>query len=344
MFAFVVRRLLGACLSVFLAAVLVFSALLAIPGDPATAILGLNSSPEALAALREQLGLDVPPVTRFFGWFGGVLRGDFGTSINYRAPVRGLLAEGLAVSLPLALAGMVVACLIALPLGVLAALRRGTLLDPLVVVAAQLGAAVPSFWLGLLLILLFSVQLGWLPSGGQDSPLSPVLPVITLGVGGAAILARFTRSAMLEVLGQPYIRTASAKGVPWRAVVRGHALPNAAIPTVTVVGFMIGSLMAGAVVVESVFSWPGVGRLLVVAVSNRDLAVVQIAGLIARRILCDIREGDKVQAGDRFGIIRFGSRTDVYLPEGIRPGVMEGQTMIGGETVIADLAPPKFAL
>ncbi|MEJ1975091.1 MAG: ABC transporter permease subunit [Acetobacteraceae bacterium] len=133
----------------------------------------------------------------------------------------------------------------------------------------------PSFVLGLLLVLLFSVQLRWLPSGGQESWRSAILPVITLGVGGAAILARFTRSAMLEVLGQPYIRTASAKGVPWAAVVRRHALPNAAIPTVTVVGFMVGSLIAGAVVVESVFSWPGVGRLLVVAVANRDLAVVQ---------------------------------------------------------------------
>ena len=129
--------------------------------------------------------------------------------------------------------------------------------------------------LGLLLVLLFAVTLGWLPSGGQDGWRSAILPVITLGFGGAGVLARFTRSAMLEVLGQHYIRTASAKGVPWRVVVRAHALPNAAIPTVTIIGFMVGSLIAGAVVVESVFSWPGVGRLLIVAVANRDLAVVQ---------------------------------------------------------------------
>jgi peptide/nickel transport system permease protein len=134
---------------------------------------------------------------------------------------------------------------------------------------------VPSFVLALLLVLVFAVQLGWLPSGGQDSWRHAILPIFTLGVGGAAVLARFTRSAMLEVLGQHYIRTASAKGVPWRAVVTNHALPNAAIPTVTIVGFMVGTLIAGAVVVESVFSWPGVGRLLVVAVANRDLAVVQ---------------------------------------------------------------------
>jgi peptide/nickel transport system permease protein len=140
---------------------------------------------------------------------------------------------------------------------------------------ATAGFTVPSFVLGLVLVLLFAVQLRWLPSGGQDGWTSAILPVITLALGGAAVLARFTRSAMLEVLGQPYIRTASARGVPWAGVVWRHALPNAAIPTVTIVGFMVGSLIAGAVVVESVFSWPGVGRLLVVAVSNRDLGVVQ---------------------------------------------------------------------
>jgi len=145
---------------------------------------------------------------------------------------------------------------------------------------AVAGFTVPSFVLGLLLVLLFAVQLGWLPAGGDENWRSAVLPVITLGLGGAGILARFTRSAMLEVLGQPYIRTASAKGVPWRAVVRSHALPNAAIPTVTIVGFMVGNLIAGAVVVESVFSWPGVGRLLVIAVANRDLAVVQCVLLL----------------------------------------------------------------
>jgi peptide/nickel transport system permease protein len=156
-----------------------------------------------------------------------------------------------------------------------AALHRNSLADRIVMVVAVAGFTVPSFVLGLLLVLVFAVQLGWLPSGGQESWRHAILPIITLGVGGAAVLARFTRSAMLEVLGQPFIRTASAKGVPWRMVVTHHALPNAAIPTVTIIGFMVGSLIAGAVVVESVFSWPGVGRLLVVAVSNRDLAVVQ---------------------------------------------------------------------
>jgi peptide/nickel transport system permease protein len=164
---------------------------------------------------------------------------------------------------------------IGIPAGIQAALHRDSLIDRIVMVTAVAGFTVPSFVLGLVLVLVFSVQLGWLPSGGQESWRHAILPVLTLGIGGAAVLARFTRSAMLEVLGQSYIRTASAKGVPWAAVVRGHALPNAAVPTVTIIGFMVGSLIAGAVVVESVFSWPGVGRLLVVAVSNRDLAVVQ---------------------------------------------------------------------
>jgi peptide/nickel transport system permease protein len=173
------------------------------------------------------------------------------------------------------------------PAGIYAALHRNSLADRVVMIIAVAGFTVPSFVLGLLLVLVFAVQLGWLPSGGQESWRHGILPVITLGLGGAAVLARFTRSAMLEVLGQPFIRTASAKGVPWRAVVTGHALPNAAIPTVTIIGFMVGTLIAGAVVVESVFSWPGVGRLLVVAVANRDLAVVQcILLLVAITMVC----------------------------------------------------------
>jgi peptide/nickel transport system permease protein len=186
-----------------------------------------------------------------------------------------LVAERIPATLMLTIPALMIKICLGIPAGIYAALHRNALIDRMVMTLAVAGFTVPSFVLGLLLVLLFAVQLGWLPSGGQDSWRSAILPVITLGLGGAGILARFTRSAMLEVLGQPYIRTASAKGVSWRNVVRGHALPNAAIPTVTIVGFMVGSLIAGAVVVESVFSWPGVGRLLVVAVSNRDLAVVQ---------------------------------------------------------------------
>ncbi len=293
MLAFVLRRFLLACLSVFLAAVLVFGALLAIPGDPATAILGLNPSPQALAVVRQQLGLDEPPVTRFFGWFGGVLRGDFGASINYRTPVRALIAERLWVSLPLALAGMLVACVIALPLGIWAALKRGSWLDPLFVSAAQLGAAVPSFWLGLLLILFFSVRLGWLPSGGfvpwAENPVgtlrSLVLPTLALGLGQAAVITRMTRSAMLETLSQDYVRTAKAKGLPGRTVVLKHGLRNALVTLLTVLGLSFSQVLVGAIVIEQVFSLPGLGRLALTAIGTRDFPLLQGEVLVYASII-----------------------------------------------------------
>ncbi len=293
MLAFILRRFLLACLSIFLAAVLVFCALLAIPGDPATAILGLNPSPQALEALRQQLGLNEPPVTRFLGWFGGVLRGDFGTSINYRTPVRELIAERLWVSLPLALAGMLVACIIALPLGIWAALKRGSWLDPFVVSAAQLGAAVPSFWLGLLLILLFSVRLGWLPSGGfvswTENPLgtlrSLLLPTLALGLGQAAVITRMTRSAMLETLAQDYVRTARAKGLPGRKVVLKHGLRNALVTILTVLGLSFSQVLVGAIVIEQVFSLPGLGRLALTAIGTRDFPLLQGEVLVYASII-----------------------------------------------------------
>jgi peptide/nickel transport system permease protein len=217
---------------------------------------------------------------QYFRYFGAILSGDLGRSMRDGRDAIVLVAERIPTTLALTLPALAIKLCLGVPAGMLAALHRNSFLDRAVMALAVAGFTVPSFVLGLLLVLVFAVQLGWLPSGGQGTWQHAVLPVITLGVGGAAVLARFTRSAMLEVLGQPYIRTASAKGVPWGAVVRGHALPNAAIPTVTIIGFMVGSLIAGAVVVESVFSWPGVGRLLVVAVANRDLAVVQCVLLL----------------------------------------------------------------
>jgi len=200
-------------------------------------------------------------------------------------PAAALVWERVPATLALTVPALLIKVCVGIPAGVQAALHRGSLTGRLVMAAAVAGFTVPSFVLGLVLVLVFAVKLGWLPSGGQDSPLSAVLPVITLGIGGAAVLARFTRSAMLEVLGQPYIRTALAKGVSWRQVVRGHALPNAAIPTVTIVGFMVGSLIAGAVVVESVFSWPGVGRLLVAATMVlANLAVDLAYGVLDPRL------------------------------------------------------------
>lgn len=283
MFAFVVRRFLLACLSVLLAAALVFSALLLIPGDPATAILGLNASPEALEALRTQLGLNKPPPVRFVSWLGGVLTGDFGTSINYRTPVWGLIAERLAVSLPLAFGGMLVACALGLPLGVLAALKRGSALEPLVTTLSQLGAAVPSFWLGLLLILLFSVELGWFPSGGfvpwnesvGDAVRTLALPILALGLGQAALITRMTRAALADTLLQDYVRTARAKGLPERQVVFKHGLRNALVTLVTVLGLSFSQILIGAIVVEQVFALPGLGRLALTAIGTRDFPLLQ---------------------------------------------------------------------
>jgi peptide/nickel transport system permease protein len=248
---------------------------LRLSGDPASLILSVDAPPEAVAAFRKEWGLDEPLWVQYFEYLRHVGVGDFGQSMRAGRPAASLVAERIPATLVLTVPALLVKIGVGIPAGVLAALRKGSWIDRLVMAGAVAGFTVPSFVLGLVLVLVFAVQLGWLPSGGTDSWASPILPVITLGIGGAAILARFTRSAMLEVLNQPYILMASAKGVPWRLVVRSHALPNAAIPTVTVIGFMVGSLLAGAVVVESVFSWPGVGRLLVVAVSNRDLAVVQ---------------------------------------------------------------------
>ncbi|MBR0658963.1 ABC transporter permease [Neoroseomonas oryzicola] len=279
MLRFIAGRLLRAALTIVMVVTFAF-VVLRLSGDPALLILSVDAPPEAVAAFREAWGLDRPLWVQYFSYFGAILQGDLGQSMRDGRDAIDLVAERIPATLALTLPALALKVGIGIPAGVYAALHRNSATDRVVMVMAVAGFAVPSFVLGLLLVLVFAVQLGWLPSGGQDSWRHAILPVITLGIGGAAVLARFTRSAMLEVLGQPYIRTASAKGVPWRAVVRGHALPNAAIPTVTIVGFMVGSLIAGAVVVESVFSWPGVGRLLVVAVSNRDLAVVQCVLLL----------------------------------------------------------------
>lgn len=274
MLRYVVIRLLRALVTITMVVTFAF-VVLRLSGDPALLIMSVDAPPEAIAAFRAAWGLDEPLWVQYGRYFTAILHGDLGRSMRDGRDAIVLVSERIPMTLALTLPALAIKLCLGIPAGMLAALHRNSWIDRLVMVTAVAGFTIPSFVLGLLLVLLFAVQLGWLPSGGMGTWRHAILPVITLGLGGAAVLARFTRSAMLEVLGQPYIRTASAKGVPWRAVVHGHALPNAAIPTVTIIGFMVGSLMAGAVVVESVFSWPGVGRLLVVAVSNRDLAVVQ---------------------------------------------------------------------
>ncbi len=279
MLAFVASRLLRAVVTI--AAVVTFAFIvLRLSGDPALLIMSVDAPPEAIEAFRKSWGLDRPIWEQYLRYFVQVMEGNLGRSMRDGRPAIELVAERIPATLALTLPAFALKLLIGIPAGIFAALHRNKLADRLTMALSVAGFTVPSFVLGLLLVLLFAVTLGWLPSGGQESWQHAILPVITLALSGAAILARFTRSAMLEVLGQPYIRAASAKGLAWRRVVTSHALPNAAIPTVTIVGFMVGSLIAGAVVVESVFSWPGIGRLLVVAVANRDLAVVQVILLL----------------------------------------------------------------
>lgn len=286
MLRFIASRLARAALTIALVVTFAFI-VLRLSGDPAQIIMGADAPPEAVDAFRAAWGLDEPLWVQYFSYFWAILQGDLGRSMRDGRDAIVLVTERIPATLALTIPALAIKICLGIPAGIYAALHRNSLADRVVMIIAVAGFTVPSFVLGLLLVLVFAVQLGWLPSGGQESWRHGILPVITLGLGGAAVLARFTRSAMLEVLGQPFIRTASAKGVPWRAVVTGHALPNAAIPTVTIIGFMVGTLIAGAVVVESVFSWPGVGRLLVVAVANRDLAVVQcILLLVAITMVC----------------------------------------------------------
>ncbi|MCE1237354.1 MAG: ABC transporter permease [Hyphomicrobiales bacterium] len=292
---FALRALRGA-LTVALVVTFAF-VVLRMSADPALVILGPEAPPEVIAAFRKSWGLDEPIFVQYLDYVAAIFRGELGRSMRDGRPAIELVAERIPATLALTLPALALKIGIGIPAGVWASLHRGTLVDRAVMSLAVAGFTVPSFVLGLVLVLVFSVKLGWLPSGGQDTWTHAILPIVTMGVGGAAVLARFTRSAMLEVLGQPYMRTASAKGLPWARAIRDHALPNAAIPTVTIVGFMVGTLIAGAVVVESVFSWPGVGRLLVVAVSNRDLAVVQCilllvaATMVASNFVVDLLYG-----------------------------------------------------
>lgn len=274
MILYILSRLARAALTIALVVTFAFI-VLRLSGDPALIIMGPEAPPEVIAAFRKSWGLDEPIFIQFLDYFRAILHGDLGRSMRDGRSAVQLVAERIPATLALTIPALIMKIGIGVPAGLYAAFHRGSLIDRIVMMLAIAGFTVPSFVLGLTLVLIFSVNLGWLPSGGQDTWLHAILPIITMGLGGAAILARFTRSAMLEVLGQPYIRTAAAKGLTWRTVLATHALPNAAIPIVTLIGFMTGTLLAGAVVVESVFSWPGVGRLLVTAVANRDLAVVQ---------------------------------------------------------------------
>ena len=281
--AFLVRRVLTAFLTLLLASVLVFAALLAVPGDPVQLILGLNYDPVQYSLIQKQLGLDKPPLERFGTWLVGIPQGNLGKSISLSQNVSQLIWDRLPITLPLVGFSSLLALLIALPAGVYAARHRGSLADVLVVMLTQLGLAIPSFWLGIIFVLLFAVTLGWLPANGwtnwSDDPLkaarSLIMPVVTLALGQAAGLVRMVRSSVLETQSQDYVRTARSKGLLEGVVIRKHILRNAAINILTLLGIQFGQLLAGGIVVESVFNIPGLGMLGLQAVRSSDYPLVQ---------------------------------------------------------------------
>lgn len=282
MSAYALRRLLLSVPSLLGVATLVFLMIHLVPGDPIEAMLGEQAGPDDREKLREELGLDRPLHEQYFGFLGGLLRGDLGKSVSWEKdrPVAEMLAEALPVTMLLAAASMVLALAIAIPAGMISAARRNRPADYFVSTLALLGLSIPNFWLGPLLILLFSVQLGWLPVSGLDSPAGLILPSIALGTALAAALTRMVRASMADELSQDYIRTARAKGLPERRVLGIHALRNSLIPVVSVAGLQFGTLLAGAVVTERIFSLRGVGFILIEAISRRDYPVVQGAVLL----------------------------------------------------------------
>ncbi|MET3790098.1 ABC transporter permease [Aquamicrobium terrae] len=302
MTAYLAKRLAIAAITLALASVVVFSVLEIVPGDPARVMLGMNASEAQVEQLRQQMGLDGSPVQRYLHWAGNLLSLDFGRSYTYSVPVIDLIAERLAVSLPLALIALALSTAIAIPVGLYAASRRGKAGDAISMGAAQLGVAVPNFWFALLLVYLFAVWLRWLPAGGFPGWSAGVwpalkalmLPALALALPQAAILARVTRSALVDVLSEDYIRTARAKGMPWRKVLWGHALRNALIPVVTIMGLQFAFLLAGTIIIENVFYLPGLGRLIFQAITQRDLIVVEsvvmllVATVIAVNLIVDL--------------------------------------------------------
>ncbi|MGB7244005.1 MAG: ABC transporter permease [Sulfitobacter sp.] len=272
---FVLQKLARALLTVILIVTTVF-VVLRMTGDPAMYVLGLEADPRALEQFREKWGLNDPIWQQYGRFIWNCLRGDFGYSYFEERDAMTAVMERVPKTILLMGVTAIFTMLIGIPMGVLAAIHRNSWIDRLTMTASVAGFSLPNFVLGIFLILTFAVFLRWLPTGGSGTWQHLVLPVLTMGLAEAAVFARFTRSAMLDALNQPYMRTARAKGLRRNAAVWKHALPNAAIPLVTITGFFVGTLIAGGVVTETVFSWPGLGRLLVTSVSNRDLAVVQI--------------------------------------------------------------------
>ncbi len=289
MLGYALRRLTQLIPVLVLASIIVFSLLRWIPGDPAMIMAGPDASPEVVAAVRQQMGLDQPLVNQYLIWMSHAVQGDLGKSFVSRQPVLDLIGRRLPATVELAVAATVLAVITAIPLGIIAAVRQRSIFDYVVSALNGVSLAVPNFWLGILLVLVFSLYLRWLPPFGWADPFSDpagglrflILPALTLSMHISAVLARFTRVASLEVLRQDYVRTAYSKGLGERPVIAGHVLRNALIPVVTVLGIQFGQMLGGVVIVEAVFSWPGIGQLVLQAILNRDYTVVQGALLVS---------------------------------------------------------------
>jgi len=272
--AFLVRSL-RLVATLFIVAVAVFF-MVRFSGDPVDMLAGPDAEPEVLEALNAKWGLDKPMTTQLFAFFSNAVQGDFGRSMASNRPAAEMFLDRVPATLLLGLSSLTLSLLVGVPMGIVAALRQHSVFDRFVMSMSVLAFSMPNFFLGILFILFFSLHLQWLPSFGSGSLLHLVMPTLTLGLSASGAIARFSRSCMLDVLNQPYIRTARARGIPQLRRTIVHAVPNASIPLVTILGLRIGDLIAGAIIVETVFSWPGVGRLLALSVASRDLAVVQV--------------------------------------------------------------------
>ncbi len=283
MFRYLFKRSLILLATLVVASLVVFVTIEVVPGDPASYMLGLNAQEDTLNALRAELGLDKSRVQRYFSWVGGLLTGDFGTSYTYRTPVAKMIADRLWISLPLAIYALLLSTIIAFPAGVLAASRRGGASDTTVMGLTQLGVAIPNFWFAMLLVLLFAIKLAWFSAGGfpgWDAGFfvalkALTLPAIALALPQASILTRVMRSSLLDVMNEDFMRTARAKGLSKRAALWKHALRNAMIPVLTILGLQFSFLLAGAIIIENVFFLPGLGRLIFQSIASRDLIVVE---------------------------------------------------------------------
>ena len=263
---------------------LVVFIILHLTGDPAALLMPMDATPEQVAQFRKEMGFTDPIIVQYWRFFKGTLRGDFGQSFRHSQPALDLVMERMPATVQLTAAAMVIALAVAIPVGIISAIRRNSILDHIGMTGALLGQSTPVFWLGIMLILIFSVTIQWFPSSGRGEIQHLVLPAITLGMFTMARTARMMRSSMLEVMGQEYMKTAKAKGLSPGIVILKHALKNAAIPVVTIVGMELGTLLGGAVITETIFAWPGVGRLAVQAIYNRDYPVVQAAVFILASI------------------------------------------------------------